>query len=321
MHFRTSATRKAWFLFAPLTRIGVAIGARLGRGWWKRLTPERKQAVRAAVAKRKRYIYGGIGVLCGGGAWYYASHLERTPITGRRRFMMFSRKDLMAILEAEKETVNEMLLASQLSLPSSDPTYQHVLSIISAIISKNWSEHFKGIEWNLTVVNNPDVINAVCLPSGEIFVYSGLLKACRNDDELGFILSHEMAHAVLEHGAEGLSHQGVINFFSMFIIAAIWAVIPNDLVSYFLHRSSTSTVKYLFEYPYSRELENEADEVGLMFAAKACYNPGEAVKVWTHLPNENASKDAEFLYTHPSNETRFVTKTGVSTSFRPKSWH
>ncbi len=305
MHFRTSAPRRAgWLILTPIARIGAAIAGRLGRSWWKRLTPERRAAIRAAIAKRKRYIYGGLALASGGGAWYYASHVEETPITGRRRFMMFSKSDVAALVEAEKEELLQMVLAGKTPLPASDPTYQHVLSIVTAIISKNWSEHFEGINWKLIVIDNPDIINAICLPSGEVFVFSGLLKACKNDNELAFILSHEMAHAVLGHGAEGLSHKGIVNFLSMFLIAAIWAIIPNDLVSYFLHRFSSSTTEYLFEYPYSRELENEADKVGLMFAANACYDPGEAAKVWTHLSNENVSKDAEFLYTHPSSETR-----------------
>ena len=69
------------------------------------------------------------------------------------------------------------------------------------------------------------------------------LCTCRNEAELAFILSHEISHSVLGHGAEGLSHKGVIEFFGLFLIAAIWAVIPNDLVSYFLHRFTHNTAE------------------------------------------------------------------------------
>ena len=40
-----------------------------------------------------------------------------------------------------------------------------------------------------------------------------------------------------------------------------------------------------------------------MIAAKACYNPEQAVSVWKHFQNDYG-KDLEFLATHPSNETR-----------------
>lgn len=53
------------------------------QSWWKRLSPERKKAVWAAVSKRRKYLYGSVGLLCLGGTGYYYSHLETTPITGR----------------------------------------------------------------------------------------------------------------------------------------------------------------------------------------------------------------------------------------------
>ena len=80
-------------------------------------------------------------------------------------------------------------------------------------------------------------MNALCLPTGDIFVYTGLVKQCRNDDELAFILSHEIAHAVLGHGMEALSRNGVLNFLQLFLIAVIWAVIPSRSVVVLYARS------------------------------------------------------------------------------------
>lgn len=220
--------------------------------------------------------------------------------------MMFSREDIVKVIEEEKTFILETLSKGKTPLPHTHPTYQMVLSITSAILSKNWSKEFEGLKWSLYVIESPETINAICLPSGDIFVFTGLLKACRNKNELAFILSHEIAHAVLGHGAEALSHKGIVSFIGLFLVAAIWAIIPNDLLSYFLHRFSHTTTEVLFDLPYSRNLETEADEVGLLFAATACFDPVEAAKIWTHLPNFNPD-DVEFLSTHPSNETRYET--------------
>ena len=93
------------------------------------------------------------------------------------------------------------------------------------------------------MIDKPNAVNALCLPTGDIFVYTGLVNQCKNDEELAFILSHEIAHAVMGHGVEMLSRSGVISFVQLFLIAVIWAVIPSDLISYFMHGFSRSTVK------------------------------------------------------------------------------
>lgn len=248
------------------------------------MSPERRRAIWEAVVRRRRLLYGGVGLLSLTGAGYYYVHLESTPITGRTRFVMFSRAELLALIAEEKEWIMQTLSEGKEPLPSSHPTYQYVQFITNTLFSKNWSEEFKGIDWKLYVIDSPDTVNAVCLPSGEMFVFTGLLRACHNQDELAFILSHEIAHVVLGHGAEGLSHKGIIEFFSLFLIGVIWAMVPNDLVSYFLHRWSHSTAQVLLDYPYSRHLETEADQVGLIFAAKACFDPAKAAKVsWIWL--------------------------------------
>ena len=294
----------------PLARGLVALGARLARSWWSRLTPERRAAMREAIRRRRGLIYGGLGLLTLGSVGYYYSHIESTPVTGRRRFLMFSRDDVIKMIAEERETLVKELVGDYAILAHNHPTYQHVLSIVSQILSKNWEKWgpiFEGLHWTLQVVDAPEIINAVCMPSGEIFVFTGLVKACHNKEELAFILSHEVSHAILSHGVEALSQRGIIDFFTLFLVGAIWAVIPNDLVSYFFHGWSRSTAELLFHLPYSRQLESEADRVGLMFAANACFDPETAAKVWKHLPTPGSENDevAEFFSTHPHHARRY----------------
>ena len=317
--FQTSAQRQAFFM-TPLARGLVAIGARLTRSWWKRLTPERREAWRAALGRRRGIIYGSVGLLGLGAAGFYYSHVESAPVTGRRRFLMFSRDDVVKLIEEDRKTLVKELVGENAILPQKHPTYQSVLSVISQILSKNWEKWgpiFEGLHWSLYIVDSPEV-NAVCLPSGEIFVFAGLIAACHNKEELAFILSHEISHAVLGHGIEALSKRGVIDFFMLFLVATIWAIVPNDLVSYALHGWSHSTAELLFHLPYSRQLESEADEVGLMFAANACFEPEKAVKVWKHLPAPGIENDevAEYFSTHPNHARRYEQLSALMPSAR-----
>jgi predicted Zn-dependent protease len=56
---------------------------------------------------------------------------------------------------------------------------------------------------------------------------------------------------------------------------------------------------------YSRDNENEADHLGLIFAAMAGYDPNVAVKFWERMAAASGNKGtAEFLSDHPSDATR-----------------
>lgn len=63
--------------------------------------------------------------------------------------------------------------------------------------------------------------------------------------------------------------------------------------------------KYGKTLPFSREQESEADHVGLLYMARAGYDPREAVGFWQRM-NEQAGKGSppEFLSSHPSHQTR-----------------
>ena len=57
--------------------------------------------------------------------------------------------------------------------------------------------------------------------------------------------------------------------------------------------------------PYARSHETQADEVGLMLAAAACFDPREAVPLWQRMAQASGGQSPpEFASTHPSPETR-----------------
>jgi len=53
-----------------------------------------------------------------------------------------------------------------------------------------------AIDWKLTVIDNPDLANAVAFPSGDLILFTGLLDFVQSDDELAIILAHEMSHVI-----------------------------------------------------------------------------------------------------------------------------
>ncbi|GIY96418.1 metalloendopeptidase OMA1, mitochondrial [Caerostris extrusa] len=193
-------------------------------------------------------------------------------------------------------------------LPHNHPTTIRVQNVVRRIIAANADiKEFEGKEFGVSVVDS-SVENAFVIPLGHVFVFSGMLNLCSNDDQLGTVLSHEIAHCILNHGAENVSFAHLLDMISIVIIAAIWAVIPIDSFSVLMHWLYQKSIKIFLELPYSRKTEMEADYVGLQLAAKSCFDVRESSAFWCKMAfltkTFGNGPEIEFLSTHPSHEKR-----------------
>jgi len=139
--------------------------------------------------------------------------------------------------------------------------------------------------------------NAFVIPGGKVFVYTGILDIARNDDGLAAILGHEIAHNLAHHAAEQMS--------GMVLLEPIrWTLIFLDSLgfTYGLGRIIGSIfMDFGIMRPASRKQESEADYIGLIMMAKACYDPRAAVGVWERMEKAMRQEEVpEWLSTHPS---------------------
>ncbi len=162
-------------------------------------------------------------------------------------------------------------------------------------------------EWEFTVFDEPDTVNAFCLPGGKVGIYTGILKITQNDAGLATIVAHEVAHATARHGAERYSQD--------MMLALGGAVIGEAVAG--KEGSETNKEKWnvafglgsslLVALPHSRMQESEADRMGLIYMAKAGYDPHEAVGLWERFKaykEQQGQSQIEFLSTHPTDEAR-----------------
>jgi len=64
---------------------------------------------------------------------------------------------------------------------------------------------------------------------------------------------------------------------------------------------------FLYSLPHSREQEEEADQIGLVLASEACYDPKAAKHVFSRMQDDSGQMmPPEFLSTHPSYDTRLT---------------
>lgn len=160
-------------------------------------------------------------------------------------------------------------------------------------------------EWEFLVIANDEVINAMCLPGGKVFVYTGIIKLTGNNEgELAAIMGHEIAHALARHGAESASVNQSASIGSQVIGIVAENVIGGGLGSAAGSLAGTLTSLGL-TLPHSRMQESEADQIGLILMAKAGYNPQAAVTLWQKMAKQNEGNEPlSFLSTHPLSSDR-----------------
>lgn len=215
-----------------------------------------------------------IGSLLAATSIYYSTHIEETPITKRKRFVAITKDKYNELSDIQFEMQLKMF-ANKL-LPSNHPYSRAVERVATRIIKSNLDiKEFREKKWTTAVIDAPKIKNAMVVGDGRIFVFTGMLNVCENDDSLGFVLSHEIAHSILSHGAELLSYSEFTNIFVFFGLFAIWTIFPTDLSAIIGHYIANRLIDILFHLPFNRGMEKEADEVAMLFAAKSCFDVRE----------------------------------------------
>lgn len=137
------------------------------------------------------------------------------------------------------------------------------------------------------------------LPGGKVFVFSGLIKMCGNEDALAAVLGHEIAHETASHPAERMSLAWVGNLTTGSLFFLVGMLPGLALFAMWTTTGAWLLPSLMYEWPMSRTHEYEADHIGLMIMAEACYDPRQAIPFWERMKGQGGEMD-EVLSTHPS---------------------
>eukprot|EP00004_Rigifila_ramosa_P015206 TRINITY_DN3525_c0_g1_i3.p1 TRINITY_DN3525_c0_g1~~TRINITY_DN3525_c0_g1_i3.p1 ORF type:complete len:245 (+),score=50.65 TRINITY_DN3525_c0_g1_i3:294-1028(+) len=181
-------------------------------------------------------------------------------------------------------------------LPDSDPRVQRIRSIGERIVANSGFESLKALEWEWTVVDDEDVLNAMVLPGGKVLVFTGILRCLPDDSSIAVVLGHEVGHVVARHVAEDMSLSKLV-------------MMVSTVVSFFIDATFLVHLAYKMAVglPHSRQMEAEADEIGLILAARACYDTRRSITVWQNMERlSNQPSGLSWLSTHPAHSERIV---------------
>jgi len=158
-------------------------------------------------------------------------------------------------------------------------------------------------EYSFHVIDSPE-INAFCLPGGHIFVYTGLRKVVKTDDELASVLAHEITHAEEHHYARQYaksSKRGTI-----LGIGSILLGLPG------IAQQGLGLLDATLSAKYSRGAESEADKEGAVRMKRAGFDPNAMVTVLTRLSAEDSNNDLDrWLSDHPEGKKRAAAVTAL----------
>lgn len=135
-----------------------------------------------------------------------------------------------------------------------------------------------------------EIWNASAMANGAIWVYTGLIEAM-NDDELAIILGHELAHFTYEHSRQG-AKRGMLAETLVGLGAGLLAgLVGGNRVA----RQAVDVAAILgtaaFSNEYSRELEDQADRVGLRYAFEGGYDPYAGPGLWDRFREKYGEND------------------------------
>ncbi|XP_034939463.1 metalloendopeptidase OMA1, mitochondrial-like [Chelonus insularis] len=310
-------------LIRPLTRITALVFGRLFKRWWAKKTPEEREKLKKWFTSRRQKIYGIFGALMFMLTIFYTMNIEKEPLTGRSRFIILN-PDQQNVLEKLTFDVH-INTHREFIVPVTHPAYVRLSKITDRLLKANQDlPQVQQRQWTLSVVNSEEM-NAYVLPGGNIFVFLGALKMTQNDDQLAIILAHEIAHVLLQHPIEQISRNFIQDILLAVPITLVWAIFP-DLLALILQAVGINMLDIFLTLPYSRKLETEADDIGLILAAKACFDVRESVVFWRlmqKLSDLNITpKNIPWLSTHPNHEDRekhLTTKLPEALEIRTKS--
>jgi len=174
-----------------------------------------------------------------------------------------------------------------------DPALADRVSAIGSSIAARSDR--SRLPWRFRVLATREV-NAIALPGGFIYVTAGMLRFTRSDDELAFVLSHEIAHVNQRHHVQMIERQ--------FIFGALVALLTGNEGS---TRQIAQLVRGLISRGYSRDHEFEADRVGIDLMRRAGHAPAGAVAFMERLRAAEGRDPSSFevlFRTHPATGER-----------------
>lgn len=243
-------------------------------------------------------LYLALSLLLGGCASFQAKLDERTAKVA----------DAQANLKKEEATPEQevqigresaSMLLGAAPLVQSKEMMQYINSLGTWIAQQTGRP---DINWRFGILNSPNV-NAFAAPDGYIFVTKGLIRRLNNEAELAGVIAHEIGHVIKRHYIVALRKKDEAGALGKLASATV------EVVG--IKGTAVTPMFNLAQNMYSSGLdktdEYEADRLGVVYAARAGYDPYGLPRVLSVYAANSGGEGFELLFsTHPSPQDRLT---------------
>ncbi len=173
-----------------------------------------------------------------------------------------------------------------------DPALQSYVSDLGKKLAAT-SER-PNLPWTFRVVDDP-AVNAFAIPGGFVYVTRGILSHMTNEAQLATVMGHEIGHVTARHTAHQMSREQVAN-----LGLAVGSIASSRIARYAGLASQALGVLFL---KFSRDNENQADELGVRYSSRTNYDSRQMDSVMAMLDrieSQSGGRLPEWLATHPN---------------------
>ena len=162
--------------------------------------------------------------------------------------------------------------------------------------------------FTFTVINQP-VVNAFAAPGGVVALYTGLILAADDENEVAGVLAHEIAHITQQHLYRAIEHAQAMSI--PIALAMVGLVLAGGgsgeaIQGALLGGTAANQQAQIY---FTRQNEIEADRIGIQTLALAGYDPAgmaEFFEKMSRITRSSGEGPPEFLRTHPVNVSRIA---------------
>jgi Zn-dependent protease with chaperone function len=178
--------------------------------------------------------------------------------------------------------------------PAEEPARAAAARALLARLATRWPDNPYAFR---LIVADEDALNAFALPGGAIVVTQGLLDAVESENELAFVLGHEIGHFAARDHLRAIGRGVILSL----MLRSVTGTGAGDAVP--------ALSAELASRGFARDQERDADAFALGLVAAEYGHAGGADHFFRRLPDAEAgfgARTAAWFATHPVSESRIA---------------